>query len=172
MELLDMGRLRVEVEGIGGRPSRTVGKFDARRRPCAGPRSAFRAAATQSTAVVLIAASTLPAGAQDTRQRVELPAPMEAHTLAKMREHLRALGTITRHLAGAQYEAAYDTAETRLGMSAMHAHGAAHMGCPSCPSRCARSAPPCTMRPANSLSAHGTRRSPVTWALPSVPYRR
>jgi cytochrome c556 len=76
---------------------------------------------------VLIAALALPVGAEDTRQRVELPVPMQAHMLANMRDHLRALETITRQLADAQYEAASETAESRLGMSAMQAHGAAHM---------------------------------------------
>jgi cytochrome c556 len=76
---------------------------------------------------VLIAALALPVGAEDTRQRVELPAPMQAHMLANMRDHLRALETITRQLADAHYEAASETAESRLGMSAMQAHGAAHM---------------------------------------------
>ena len=76
---------------------------------------------------MLIAALALPVGAEDMRQRVELPFPMQAHMLANMRDHLRALETITRQLADAQYEAASETAESRLGMSAMQAHGAAHM---------------------------------------------
>jgi hypothetical protein len=77
--------------------------------------------------LVLISAAVLTARAEDIRQRVELPAPMQAHMLANMRDHLVALETITRQLAQGQYEAAGETAESRLGMSAMQAHGAAHM---------------------------------------------
>jgi antitoxin component HigA of HigAB toxin-antitoxin module len=76
---------------------------------------------------MLVAALAMPARADDTRQRVELPAPMQAHMLANMRDHLHALETITRQLADAQYEAASETAENRLGMTAMQAHGAAHL---------------------------------------------
>ena len=76
---------------------------------------------------LLIGAAALPVRAEDTRQRVELPPPMQAHMLANMRDHLVALETITRQLAEDQYESAAETAEGRLGMSAMQAHGAAHM---------------------------------------------
>jgi hypothetical protein len=65
--------------------------------------------------------------AEDTRQRVELPPPMQDHMLANMRDHLLALEAITRQLAVGEYEAAAETAEGRLGMSAMQAHGAAHI---------------------------------------------
>lgn len=65
------------------------------------------------------------------RTLVELPAPMRAHMLANMRDHLAAIEAISRLLAAGDYGAAADTAETRLGMSAMQAHGghrmAAHM---------------------------------------------
>jgi hypothetical protein len=65
--------------------------------------------------------------ADDSRQQVTLPPPMQAHMLANMRDHLVALETITQQLAAGEFEAASVTAEQRLGMSAMQAHGAAHM---------------------------------------------
>ena len=61
------------------------------------------------------------------RELVELPPPMREHMLANMRDHLLALETITRLLAEGRYGEAADTAEARLGMGAMQAHGAAHM---------------------------------------------
>lgn len=75
----------------------------------------------------LIVAMSLTARAEDNRNLVELPRPMQAHMLANMRDHLIVLETITRQLAEGEYEAASETAEQRLGMSAMQAHGAAHM---------------------------------------------
>jgi hypothetical protein len=76
---------------------------------------------------VLLGIVPLTGRAADSRQRVELPAPMQAHMLANMRDHLRALETITQELAAGDYGAAAEVAEQRLGMSAMQAHGAAHM---------------------------------------------
>jgi len=78
-------------------------------------------------APLLIGAVALTVRAEDTRQQVELPPPMQAHMLANMRDHLLALETITRQLSEGQYGAASETAESRLGMSAMQAHGAARM---------------------------------------------
>lgn len=67
----------------------------------------------------------------DARTLVELPAPMRAHMLANMRDHLAAIETVSRQLAAGDYSAAADTAEARLGVSAMQDHGghrmAAHM---------------------------------------------
>jgi len=67
-------------------------------------------------------------GNGDPRQKVELPPPMRAHMMANMRDHLQAIEEITRLLSKRHYEAAGDVAEQRLGMSAMGAHGAGHMG--------------------------------------------
>jgi hypothetical protein len=64
---------------------------------------------------------------EDTRQKVELPPPMREHMLANMRDHLRALETITRLLSEQRYDEAAEVAEARLGMTSMQAHGAAHM---------------------------------------------
>jgi hypothetical protein len=65
--------------------------------------------------------------AEDTRERVELPPPMQAHVLASMRDHLAALEAITCQLAEGRYKAAAATAEGRLGMSATQAQGGKHM---------------------------------------------
>lgn len=68
-----------------------------------------------------------PAYAADTRQRVAMPAPMQEHMLANMRDHLAALGEIQAALADGKYEEAADIAEKRIGMSSLASHGAAHM---------------------------------------------
>jgi cytochrome c556 len=66
-------------------------------------------------------------GAADSRQHVELPAPMREHTLASMRDHLQALRDINLALAGNDFEKAANVAEQRLGMSSLEEHGAAHL---------------------------------------------
>ncbi len=76
--------------------------------------------------LALLLAAPAAAG-DDPRQYVRLPAPMREHMLRNMRDHLQALQTITRQLSAGAYDAAADTAEQRLGMSAMQRHGAAHM---------------------------------------------
>jgi hypothetical protein len=63
--------------------------------------------------------------APDSRQLVEFPAPLVAHTLANMRDHLQALQEIQSHLAMGQTDVAAKLAETRLGMSSLGLHGAA-----------------------------------------------
>ena len=65
--------------------------------------------------------------AADGRQAVDLPAPMRAHMLANMRDHLLALQEIQQALAEAAYERAADIAEKRIGMSSLQLHGADHM---------------------------------------------
>jgi hypothetical protein len=67
------------------------------------------------------------AAADDSRQFVEMPAPMQAHMIANMRDHLAAVSEIQAALAAGKYEHAADIAESRLGMSSLAAHGAAHM---------------------------------------------
>lgn len=79
-----------------------------------------------SAALVLSLALSVQAGA-DPRERVDLPPPMREHMLANMRDHLAAIESIARLLAEGRYGEAADTAETRLGMSAMQAHGGQHM---------------------------------------------
>ncbi len=63
----------------------------------------------------------------DTRILVELPAPMRAQMLSSMRDHLAAIETVSRQLAAGDYSAAADTAEARLGVSAMQNHGGHRM---------------------------------------------
>jgi hypothetical protein len=65
--------------------------------------------------------------AEDPRQLVQLPEPMQAHMLANMRDHMATIDTITRLLSEGKYGEAADTAESRLGMSSLQAHGAEHM---------------------------------------------
>jgi len=63
----------------------------------------------------------------DDRELVELPVPMAAHMMANMRDHLRALEDMLAALALGDVAAAGTVAETRLGMSSLDSHGAAHM---------------------------------------------
>jgi len=81
------------------------------------------------TAVFLmLSGSLLPvAQAADSRQQVELPAPMREHMLANMRDHLTALTEIQLALAAGKYEQAADVAESRIGMGSLERHGASHM---------------------------------------------
>jgi hypothetical protein len=76
---------------------------------------------------LLLATPLAPAQATDNRQPVTLPAPMRAHMLANMRDHLTALAEIQSALAAGKYDQAADVAESRLGMSSLERHGAAHM---------------------------------------------
>lgn len=65
--------------------------------------------------------------ADDPRQLVTLPAMMQQHMLANMRDHLATVHGIQQALASADYDKAAEMAEQRLGMSAMPKHGASHM---------------------------------------------
>ncbi|MGE5266872.1 MAG: hypothetical protein ACM3L9_05840 [Deltaproteobacteria bacterium] len=65
--------------------------------------------------------------AEDSRQPVTMPAMMQEHMLANMRDHLLAVSEIQAALAAGQYDAAAEIAEKRLGMSSLEAHGARHM---------------------------------------------
>jgi hypothetical protein len=65
---------------------------------------------------------------EDTRQMVKLPAMMQEHMLANMRDHLVALDEMLGELAEGNIDKASEIAEARLGMSSMSLHGAAHMG--------------------------------------------
>ena len=75
----------------------------------------------------LLLASAWPANAEDSRQLVKLPEMMREHMLGNMRDHLSALQEIQAALARREFDKAADIAETRLGMSSLDAHGAAHM---------------------------------------------
>lgn len=60
----------------------------------------------------------------DGRQLVKFPRQMKEHTLTNMRDHLLALQEIQVALASSDYDRAAEVAETRLGMTALTAHGA------------------------------------------------
>ncbi len=61
----------------------------------------------------------------DTRELVKYPAKMREHTLAGMRDHLKAIQEIQAALSRDQFDAAAEVAEQRLGMSSLGRHGAA-----------------------------------------------
>src|SRR5450756_1638981 len=65
--------------------------------------------------------------AQDTRELVSLPAPMQEHMLGNMRDHLATLNEILGDVANSKYDEAAKIAEQRLGMSSLSLHGAAHL---------------------------------------------
>ena len=63
----------------------------------------------------------------DARQLVHFPEAMRLHTIASMRDHLLALQEINVALSKNEFDLAARTAEQRLGMSSLDAHGAAHL---------------------------------------------
>jgi hypothetical protein len=77
--------------------------------------------------MIIVLGFSVTAAAKDEREHVQLPEPMREHMLSNMRDHLLALESITRNLAVGEFDAASETAESRLGMSSMTTHGAAHM---------------------------------------------
>jgi len=64
---------------------------------------------------------------EDNRELVKLPAMMQQHMLANMRDHLAALDEILAALSAGDNDAAGKIAEDRLGMSSLARHGAEHM---------------------------------------------
>ncbi|MEY2993389.1 MAG: hypothetical protein RL357_324 [Pseudomonadota bacterium] len=60
----------------------------------------------------------------DTREFVKYPDKMREHTLAGMRDHLKAIQEIQVALSQEQFDAAARVAEQRLGMSSLGRHGA------------------------------------------------
>jgi len=65
--------------------------------------------------------------AQDARELVRLPQPMQEHMLGNMRDHLVTLNEIIGHVADGKFDQAAKLAEQGLGMSSLGLHGAAHM---------------------------------------------
>ena len=65
--------------------------------------------------------------AEDEREFVKMPAMMQEHMLANMRDHLRAIDEILGYLANGDVDEAGKVAESRLGMSSLEAHGASHI---------------------------------------------
>ncbi len=65
--------------------------------------------------------------AGDSRQLVSLPAPMQEHMLANMRDHLQTLNTVFGDIADGKFDAASKVLEERLGMSSLPLHQATEM---------------------------------------------
>jgi hypothetical protein len=78
------------------------------------------------SASVLVAASGSSHG-QESRELVSLPAPMQEHMLANMRDHLATLNIIIGDVADGKFDDAAKVAEQRLGMSSLSLHGASHL---------------------------------------------
>jgi len=81
-------------------------------------------------AVSLIATSILTATPHvyaDERELVQMPARMQAHMRANMRDHLLAVHEIQAAMARGDFDVAALVAEQRLGMSSLESHGASHM---------------------------------------------
>lgn len=76
---------------------------------------------------IAVFAATGHAENNDTRQLVELPAMMQQHMMANMRDHLTALNEILLNMKKGELDKAADIAEHRLGMSSLESHGAEHM---------------------------------------------
>lgn len=86
-------------------------------------------ARTLITRFILVLAFMAPSSftRADERTLVEMPAPMQAHMLGNMRDHLHALNDIMEALAAGNADLAGQVAEHRLGLSSLNDHGAAHM---------------------------------------------
>jgi hypothetical protein len=65
--------------------------------------------------------------AQDSRELVRLPGPMQEHMLGNMRDHLVTINEIIGKAADGKFDEAAKLAEQRLGMSSLGLHGASHM---------------------------------------------
>jgi hypothetical protein len=77
--------------------------------------------------LVLLAAAMGASQAQDSRELVRLPEPMQEHMLGNMRDHLATLNEIIGDVADGKFDEAAKLSEQRLGMSSLGLHGAAHM---------------------------------------------
>jgi cytochrome c556 len=77
--------------------------------------------------ILWVQAALAAGGEGDTRQRVEFPEMMRQHMLANMRDHLMAITEIQHALSSGAFDRAAEIAETRIGMSSLKSHGAAHM---------------------------------------------
>lgn len=72
-------------------------------------------------------AAAFAARSEDSREMVEMPAMMQEHMLANMRDHLVALDEILGKLGEGKVDEAGRIAESRLGMSSLTLHGAEHV---------------------------------------------
>lgn len=66
-------------------------------------------------------------GAEDVRELVTVPPPMQEHMLANMRDHLATLNTVIGEIGEGEFDAASKLLEGRLGMSSLPLHQAAEM---------------------------------------------
>jgi hypothetical protein len=82
---------------------------------------------TVLAAAFAIAAASAANAAEDSRQLVNMPAPMVQHMLSNMRDHLLAITEIQQSLGNGDYQRAADIAEHRIGLSSLESHGASHM---------------------------------------------
>jgi hypothetical protein len=106
----------------------------------------------------------LPAAhAADPRQLVKMPAPMQEHMLANMRDHLVAMGEIQAALGKSDFDRAADVAEQRIGMSSLQGHDASHMA-PYMPKGMQETGT--AMHRAASRFAHTTQEAAVTNDMP------
>ena len=80
-----------------------------------------------AAALPLLLAGLSASHAQDARELVRLPEPMQEHMLSNMRDHLVSLNEIIGDVADGKLDEAAKVAEQRLGMSSLTAHDAAHM---------------------------------------------
>lgn len=78
-------------------------------------------------AMTLLLVATGSAVADDARQLVQLPAQMQEHMLANMRDHLSSLNDLLAALAEGKVQQAGDIAENRIGMSSLGLHGSDHL---------------------------------------------
>ena len=69
----------------------------------------------------------MPEEANDPREVVALPGPMQEHMLANMRDHLATLNAVVGDIADDKFDAASKLLEARLGMSSLSLHHAAEM---------------------------------------------
>lgn len=79
------------------------------------------------TVLMFLLTATNTSQAQDARELVRLPEPMQEHMLGNMRDHLATLNEIIGDVADGKFDDAAKLAEQRLGMSSLGLHGAAHM---------------------------------------------
>jgi hypothetical protein len=81
-----------------------------------------------ATMAILLLLSAAGVGlAQDSRELVRLPEPMQEHMLGNMRDHLVTIDEIIGKVADGKFDEAAKLAEQRLGMSSLGLHGASHM---------------------------------------------
>ena len=68
-----------------------------------------------------------PGKSDDGRELIALPAPMQEHMLANMRDHLATLDAVFGDIADNKFDQASKLLEERLGMSSLPLHHAAEM---------------------------------------------